>query len=376
MNILYYCNEYPPSQHGGIGTFTKEIAEHLVSLGHNVVIYGNYDIEEDIIENIKGVLVIRKKKSLNKLSKAFIRIKSYFDLISIIKNYQIELLEVQDAGGLLAFYPTLKSKVVVRLHGSKSCVESLKGIKRQLFYLLEKKHLSKADKIISVSEYTYISTKNMFKINIDRLIHYNGVNNVSVEPELTELNNAKDKTFAFIGSMHKRKGIFDLVDAWIDFSKSNSNVKLLIIGRDVNNNQKEIEKILKLNNVENVCFLGHLSKEDLYVVLKSVHFVFLPTHIENFSLVPIEAMINKKIVFYNDQSSARELIRDGSNGFLIHGKDDILNKLVLAVNIKPDIYRNVASKAYEDVIKNFITDVTLNKDILLYQEVINDGYRF
>lgn len=375
MNILYYCNEYPPFQHGGIGTFTKEIAEHLTSLGHNVVIYGSYDIEEDLIETINGVLVIRKKKGINKLSKAFVRVKSYFDLVSIIKDYQIEVLEVQDAGGLLAFYPALKTNVVVRLHGTKSCVENLKGITKQIFYLLEKRHLSKANKIISVSEYTYITTKKTFKMEFERLIHYNGVNSISVEPNITELN-VSDRTFAFIGSMHKRKGIFDLIEAWIDFSKSNSNIRLLIIGRDIKNNQKEIEKVLKLNNVENVSFLGHLSKEDLYANLKSVHFVFLPTHIENFSLVPIEAMINKKAVFYNDQSSARELIRDGINGFLILGKDDILNKLELAVNIKPEVYRNVVSNAYKDVVENFVTEVTLTKDIILYQEVINDGNRF
>ena len=40
MRILYICDEYPPCVQGGIGTFTKDLAEALVKEGHQITIAG------------------------------------------------------------------------------------------------------------------------------------------------------------------------------------------------------------------------------------------------------------------------------------------------------------------------------------------------
>ena len=42
MNILYLCDEYPPCQHGGIGSVTQSLARELVSKGHKVSVCGFY----------------------------------------------------------------------------------------------------------------------------------------------------------------------------------------------------------------------------------------------------------------------------------------------------------------------------------------------
>ena len=60
MNIVYLTNEYPPSSHGGIGNFIKEISESLVNLNNNVTVIGLYNFNK--IEYINGVKVIRIKK--------------------------------------------------------------------------------------------------------------------------------------------------------------------------------------------------------------------------------------------------------------------------------------------------------------------------
>mgnify|MGYP000415492146 CR=1 FL=1 len=62
MNIVYLTNEYPPSSHGGIGNFIKEISESLVNLNNNVTVIGLYNfnkIEYDIIEKILSSVPIK-----------------------------------------------------------------------------------------------------------------------------------------------------------------------------------------------------------------------------------------------------------------------------------------------------------------------------
>ena len=40
MRILFYCDEYPPAPHGGIGRVTQIVAEALAVKGHYVVAAG------------------------------------------------------------------------------------------------------------------------------------------------------------------------------------------------------------------------------------------------------------------------------------------------------------------------------------------------
>ena len=41
MNILYYCDEYPPTRNGGIGTVVKLVAEAMAARGHQVTVAGS-----------------------------------------------------------------------------------------------------------------------------------------------------------------------------------------------------------------------------------------------------------------------------------------------------------------------------------------------
>ena len=46
MNILFYCDEYPPYITGGIGSVTQTVAEYLSSKGHNIYFIGYYPFEK------------------------------------------------------------------------------------------------------------------------------------------------------------------------------------------------------------------------------------------------------------------------------------------------------------------------------------------
>ena len=42
MRICFLCEGYPPAAHGGIGTFTQNVARALVSAGHQIWIVARH----------------------------------------------------------------------------------------------------------------------------------------------------------------------------------------------------------------------------------------------------------------------------------------------------------------------------------------------
>ena len=142
MNILYLCDEYPPCQHGGIGSVTQTLARAIVEKGHNVLVAGFYPYYRiaNQRENDQGVQVYRyyyggKLKLL--LSKhpvlgRFINIKKAFDqyvleLIYLVKEYKIDIIESPDfleafrySGPQLIKFSNFGVPFIVKLHGSYS----------------------------------------------------------------------------------------------------------------------------------------------------------------------------------------------------------------------------------------------------------------
>ena len=59
MKIVYICNEYPPKISGGIGVFTKLMAERLAAEGHEIIVFGYGENALETVELESTVKVIR-----------------------------------------------------------------------------------------------------------------------------------------------------------------------------------------------------------------------------------------------------------------------------------------------------------------------------
>src|ERR1035438_2851 len=59
LRLVYLCNEYPPTSHGGLGTFTAMMAAQLAARGHSVHVVGLYRCKETEREHSAGVAITR-----------------------------------------------------------------------------------------------------------------------------------------------------------------------------------------------------------------------------------------------------------------------------------------------------------------------------
>jgi glycosyltransferase involved in cell wall biosynthesis len=371
MKIIFICNEYPPSKSGGIGIFTKELAESLVSKGHSVFVIGVYKKERFSSEIINGVKIIRLSSS-NFFKIIINRYKLYFYLKKLLKTNKIDLIECPDFQGCLAFTPKLNCKKLVRLHGSITYFYDLlniKSYKKLIWKIIEKNNLKKADKIVSVSNFTALKTKEIYNINSIIQTIYNGVEVKNIYTPKYPQNTIKKYVFA--GSMIDKKGIKELVNAWKIFSSNKNDVELHVFGKNIEGLLSTFLSDIELEINKNIFFHGPVSKLELINFYNSTHFFVSPSKAEAFSLAPIEAMERSLLVIYNNQTSATELIDDEQNGFLIHNYN-ILNALEKSYILTNDEYNLITKNAYSIIEKKFNLKKLIDENIEIYRNLIKD----
>lgn len=380
MKILYICYEYPPYKHGGIGSYTKTIAEQMVALGHEVSVLGVYDIDKDANEIINGVNVIRLKSKKrfflkrNKLLNSIFLIKERFWFGDIVNKYvnehSIDIVESHDFIAPI-FTKIRNAKLIVRLHGSNSVNRKYNDIKKSiLMYNVEKRGLLKADVICSVSEHIYTITKKTFKNNFKSTTIYNGVDlNIFYDREIQRDHNK----MILVGRMHPVKGFDLLFEALNIVFEKNEDLYLDIICSINEDFKNQLLDILNKKYHGRVHFIGRINNADLPTYLSSANFSILPSRAEAFPITPLESMACGTPVLMNDKFSAREIIEDGADGWLIdcYNKEAFAEK-ILSISNNQHLIDEMREKCIDKIKCNFDIEHIKEMNVRFYEKVIKN----
>ncbi|MEZ9845394.1 glycosyltransferase family 4 protein [Vibrio breoganii] len=371
MKICILCNEYPPNN-GGIGTFTKEIAEAL-SLNHTVIVVGYYkNIEFSTDEIINGVRVVRLKMILN--SDILSRISLYSFIKESVRKKEIDIIESPDHIGLTAFWPEIYIPIVSRLHGTVTYFKNelaLKSTVKTFFWkIIESSSLKKATSIVSVSNYTARKTKEYFGLNQNIETIYNGV--VPSSRQKSCFNNTDGNyEIIYAGTISERKGALTLARAWRDVIKVYPNAKLNIAGRD----DGTLDKIYSIvGQKKNIFYHGMLQKSQLNDLYTQMDLAVFPSFSECFSLAPMEAMNIGVPVIYTTLCSGKELITEGIDGWLIDPSEPALltSAIIKYFDLSADVKLDYSRKSKLTIENKFNFDELLNQNVSFYERVIND----
>ncbi len=323
MKILYICNEYPPNLHGGIGSFTRDLATGLVNAGVSVTIWGLYDnLENDIFETINGVNVYRIKRIYKggRLDQLKMIWELNNKLHKFLKINKFDIVEIQEWQGLIPF--GLKHPgYVVRLHGASIFFDKLLKRKgNRLTHILEKYTIKNAKHIVSVSKYCGLETMKLVALNKPFTTIYNGVDSNKIYPNL-KIETVSGR-IVFANSMLPKKGIFELAKAFNLIKENQPHATLIYIGKTgySNNgiNVKElVYSLIKPEYRKDVEILGWLnSAKEVYDYLNSAEICVYPSHMEGFGIAPVEGMMLGKPVVFMKDGPGPELIKDGKTGYL------------------------------------------------------------
>lgn len=387
MNILYYCDEYPPTRNGGIGTVVKLVAEAMAKRGHRVFVAGKYwdGDGRQSVEHTNGVTVMRWNKGSydtpsirlcnlmgNRQRKAqLIYSRTHRLLESLIGKYNIDLVEMPDYVDDFIHYDGLKPSsfsvpMVMRVHGSASFLfRYFQGVENEGKKAQDRAYFQTADAICTVSGFS----KRYVEENLcsDQLIEviYNPIEDGMFD---NTTMSADSRTILFLGKVVETKGAFNLIKAFNLVAESHPDIRLRLIGGG------DLERAKCLVNsrfVDRVDFVGFMPHDEVIGEIDSASFCVLPSFFENFSMAALEVLARKRALVYTNRASGAELIDDGENGFLVDPDNVgmIAEKMELLLS-DANLRHRLAENGYDMCRSRFSTETIIPQMEQYYQSII------
>ncbi len=177
-----------------------------------------------------------------------------------------------------------------------------------------------ASRIVTVSEYSRRDIINQYEVPEEKVdLAYNGVNEryhplseqeaVEVRKEYTE----GSPYFVFVGSIHPRKNITNLLKAFQLFKDEvRGNYKLVLVGEKFFLTKPMEEQLEKMKNKKDVLFTGRLSPEQLNKVLGAAWAMTFVPFFEGFGIPILEAMTCDIPVIASNVTSLPEIAGDAA----------------------------------------------------------------
>jgi glycosyltransferase involved in cell wall biosynthesis len=173
--------------------------------------------------------------------------------------------------------------------------------------------------------------------------------------------------FITVTQLIPRKGIINLLKAWNELLQEiQEKISLIVIGNGPQKNY--IEEFVKQNKIPNMHLLGQKPYEEVIQYYHSSDIFILPTLEDLFSLVVMEAMACGLPVLTTIYNGARELIREGENGYIFDSANiEDIKKVLVKVYKNRDKLKKMGSVSLE-IIKDYSHEkVMKNLKIILEQ---------
>lgn len=157
-----------------------------------------------------------------------------------------------------------------------------------------RKFARKATHILTVSEFSKKDILDTYGISSTKIsVVYNGISDsfrvlTEDEQHATRQKYTNGKPyFLFVGSLHPRKNVKRLVEAFTEFSINHSEIDLVIVGNAM---WKQEEFNLSGDTNKRVHFLGHLSTSELSRITGAAFALSYVPYFEGFGIPLVEAM--------------------------------------------------------------------------------------
>lgn len=180
-----------------------------------------------------------------------------------------------------------------------------------------------------------------------------------------DVNKSKTKTIIYCGRMERDKGIFDLVNAFINSTLFNLNYQIIFIGEG--SDLVELKNYVKQTNLDDkVIFLGKIPHQEVFSYMTEATFVATPTQSsfpEGRCMSAVEAILCGTPVIAPNYGPFPYLIQHGHNGLLYDA--DNVEALTQAIDQIND--KNLYDKLIEGVnldIKNLTKPHKVFKEAL------------
>ena len=381
MHIAFLTPEYPHPRiprAAGIGTSIKNLCvglQQYTSEEIKVTLFIHSQNEDAYFEegNICFHLIKKQKYRYG----GFYLYRKYINryINKVIRKEGVQCIEAPDWTGVTAFMK-FKIPIVIRLHGTDTYFCDLEGrtLKKKNF-MLERNALNRADAITSVSHFTAQKTKQLFGLNQDIEVIYNGIDLDQFKPD-DKVNTSN--TILYFGSVIRKKGVLSLVHAFNKVVEDRPETQLILLGKDVVDAREGkstitlIQEILSVKAQKNMVHLTQVPYEEVKRHIQEAGVVCLPSYAEAFPMTWLEAMAMEKALVTSNIGWANELMIHEETGLMVDPDDhSALAQAIRTLLTNPKRATSYGLAARKQLMTNFATATIMAQNYQFYQKTIN-----
>lgn len=281
--------------------------------------------------------------------------------------------------GYLSLNTTVKQIAVIHDLSFEHYPLHFKWIERQYHLQYSRKFAIKADRIITVSEYSKLDIIKTYNINPNKIdIVYNASNSIYFPLTQDQKKLAKEKYaegndyFIYIGALLPRKNIARLLKAFEKFKDQNQNkVKLLIVGAKFFNTKDIALTYKKHSYKSDIIFTGHLPENEINMALGGSIALTYISYFEGFGIPIVEAFNAEVPVITSNISSMPEVAGDAAlladpfsidsiaNAMqLIYSDEKLRNELIEKGRIRKNVFSwNISADKVWHIIQNEVNKI-------------------
>jgi len=229
------------------------------------------------------------------------------------------------------------------------------------------KFAEKATRIITVSEYSRKDIVESYNIDPDIIdVVYNGADKIFKPATEIEKNETKKRFtsgkdyFVYAGSLHPRKNISALLQAFEDFKKeTGSDMKLILAGETLFITPGMKKKLKHMNYRNDVILTGRVSTEDMHLIISSATVMTFVSHYEGFGIPVLESMQCGVPVIASNVTSIPEVAGDAAL-YISPGKPETILEAMKKITEDFKLRENLIEKGFVQS-RKFSWDKTAEK---------------
>ena len=380
MKILYILGSYYPAQSGGPNNSIHWQAKYLSKEGVDVSVaslktglsqrdVNNYNIQLNLKSKVEGVKAYYFDYFLNR----YLSFKFYIWLILNISKFDFVQLTsyffpVTWFAALICNITKTPFSIAPRGELEDNAIKFNRLIKIILHKIFLKFLYRRAKFIMITSIQELEFSKKYFNENMPFELIPNYIE-LSKTGELSEVDLLKKKNILYLGRLHPKKGIANLIKAYFSLNESIINSHLLLITGtgELNyvNSLKELVDSSKYN--ERVIFLGHKQGVEKEKIYKQSKVLVLPSYSENFGNVVLESLSHSTPVISSKYTPWKSLEENKCGFWVENSPNELAAKLKDLLTMEDQKYIKYATNSYNYVCREFDIGKNIEKLNILYK---------
>ena len=377
----------------GLGRYTQEVVDNIMkitsadtSLDFDFIIFLSPENFDEFIcpqANVKKVCLNMPWYSWQEqLLMPFYLWREKLDLIHF-PHFNVPLLTpckfvvtIHDL--ILTHFPTRRATTLAPL------IYQLKNLAYRLVIFGA---IKRAQKIITVSEFTKLDLITQFKVLPERIaVTYEGAANLAKGRDslfIAKLDNQEtlkqyhiaDNFLLYVGNAYPHKNLEFLLRVFVKLLSRKPDLRLVLIGKEdyFYNRVKDYARTLNIWQKENinssVIFPGYVPDAQLEILYQEARVYIFPSLYEGFGLPPLEAMARSCPVLSSNRASLPEILGDAALYFDPENESDLLEKTWKIINEK-DLRDALVSKGLVQI-KKYSWWQCASDTLTVYRQVLH-----